>query len=47
MVGPADVDLADARVLNGSAEVTRDGDRLNASVTPSADGPCLIELSPR
>ena len=44
MVGPADVDLADVRVLNGSAEVRRDGDRLSASVTPSDDGPCLIEL---
>lgn len=44
VVTPAEVDLADVRVLNGSAEVARDGDRLSASVTPSADGPCLIEL---
>ncbi|HEY0237980.1 MAG TPA: alpha-L-fucosidase [Friedmanniella sp.] len=40
----AAVDLADVRVLNGSAEVVRDGERLTASVTPSDDGPCLIQL---
>ena len=44
LVGPAEVDRADARVLKGSAEVTRDGDRLSAPATPSADGPCLLEL---
>jgi alpha-L-fucosidase len=39
-----DPDLADVRVLNGSAELRREGGRLEASVTASDDGPCLIQL---
>jgi len=38
------VDVRDVQVLNGSAEVHRDGDRLSASVTPTDDDPCLVRL---
>jgi len=41
------VDVRDVQVLNGSGEVSADGGRLSATVTPSADGPALLVLPVR